>query len=143
MSTYNPDNVFRKILDGAIPCYKIFETDSCIAILDAFPVAPGHSLLIPKDNYVTTDEMPEDKAAQYLKEIPRLIRIVKAATGCNDVNVLNNNGPLSGQVVPHVHFHVIPRKEGDRAVSFGPSGSMIQKEAAEAILTKMTEAQAK
>ncbi|EGD77931.1 hypothetical protein PTSG_09566 [Salpingoeca rosetta] len=85
MSQYNPDNVFRKILDGQIPSHKIFETEACIAILDAFPMAPGHSLLIPKGNYTTIADMPADEAAAFLKEVPRLTRMVQGATKCDFV----------------------------------------------------------
>eukprot|EP00043_Microstomoeca_roanoka_P027714 m.15646 g.15646 ORF g.15646 m.15646 type:complete len:152 (-) comp7890_c0_seq1:359-814(-) len=137
---YNSDNVFRKILDGQLPAYKIFETETCIAILDAFPMTPGHSLLIPKENFTTIADMPADKAADFLKEVPRLSNIVKAATGCDGLNVFTNCGPAAGQVVPHVHIHVLPRFEGDKKLAFSPSGNMIQKEDAEGMLAKMKEA---
>ena len=104
---YDKDNVFGKILAGDIPCYKIFENDDVIAILDAFPSAEGHSLLISKVKKATILDFTESEAATYLKYIPKLSQIVKTATGCSAVNVISNNGYDAGQRVFHVHFHVI------------------------------------
>ena len=95
---YDKTNVFYKILQGELPSFKIFETDTCIAILDAFPSTPGHSLLIPKAEYVTMEDMPAETAGAFLAELPRLIKIVKEATGADGVNVVQNNGQASGQV---------------------------------------------
>eukprot|EP01006_Ploeotia_vitrea_P019148 TRINITY_DN51271_c0_g1_i2.p1 TRINITY_DN51271_c0_g1~~TRINITY_DN51271_c0_g1_i2.p1 ORF type:complete len:152 (-),score=19.02 TRINITY_DN51271_c0_g1_i2:439-870(-) len=137
MAAYDDNNIFAKILRGDIPSYKIFETDACLAILDAFPMAVGHSLLIPKAKAATLDEMSAEDAAAALKELPRLVAAVKEATGCNGCNVVQNNGPESGQVVPHVHFHVIPR-EGpeDGRVKYGASGKQIEAEQGNDLLAK-------
>ena len=94
---YDDENVFSKILDGAIPSYKIFETEDCIAILDAFPVVRGHSLLIPKaKGYTDIISMPGDVLAKTLASLPRLCKIVKEATGADGVNVIQNNRPAAG-----------------------------------------------
>ncbi len=83
----------------------------------------GHALLIPKaPGYVTIYDMPADVAANVLRELPRLAKAVQAATGCEGVNVVQNNGGAAGQVVPHAHFHVIPRVEGDGLVRLGAHG---------------------
>jgi diadenosine tetraphosphate (Ap4A) HIT family hydrolase len=107
---YDDDNVFKKIIEGTVPSYKIFETEHALAFLDAFPMVKGHSLLVPKaTGYASIIDMPEDVAANVLKELPRLARIVKSATGCDGVNIVQNNHACAGQVVFHVHFHVLPR----------------------------------
>eukprot|EP00919_Chromeraceae_sp_WS-2016_P013576 GHVR01031990.1.p1 GENE.GHVR01031990.1~~GHVR01031990.1.p1 ORF type:complete len:156 (+),score=30.29 GHVR01031990.1:36-470(+) len=120
-SVYDNDNIFSGILDGKIPSYKIFETEHALAILDAFPVCRGHSLLIPKKRCVSLLDMDGDTAGNVLKDLPRLVRAVKEGTGADGVNVLQNNGTSAGQIVMHAHFHVIPRFEGDKSVSLGPS----------------------
>lgn len=135
---YDEDNIFKKIIAGDVPCYKIFETDHALAFLDAFPMAKGHALLIPKaTGYASIIDMPPDVAAEVLKELPRLAKVVKDATGCDGVNIVQNNGAKAGQVVFHVHFHVLPRWDGDGLVKLGKSGDMIAKEDATALLEAM------
>lgn len=135
---YDEDNVFSKIIAGQIPCYKIFENDDVIAILDAFPSAKGHSLLISKVRKSTILDFTESEAANYLKYLPKLSQIVKDATGCSAVNVISNNGYDAGQRVFHVHFHVIPRNKDDNLFKNPtPSKEMISKDAATEILSKM------
>jgi histidine triad (HIT) family protein len=135
--TDSDDNIFKKIIDGVIPSHKIFETEHALAILDAFPMTRGHALLLPKvSGYAELYDMPPDVAAGFLRELPRLCKAVKAATGCDGVNVVQNNGGAAGQVVFHVHFHVIPRVEGDGIVRLGAHGSsskMIEPAAAKEI----------
>ena len=135
---YDDDNVFKKIIAGTVPSYKIFETEHALAFLDAFPMAKGHSLLIPKaSGYASIIDMPEDVAASVLKELPRLAKHVKDATGCDGVNIVQNNGADTGQVVFHVHFHVLPRWKDDGLVKLGKSGDVITKDDAEALLKAM------
>jgi diadenosine tetraphosphate (Ap4A) HIT family hydrolase len=83
----------------------------------------GHALLIPKaEGYATIYDMPPDVAGAVLRELPRLAKAVQAATGCDGVNIVQNNGGAAGQVVFHAHFHVIPRTEGDGLVKLGAHG---------------------
>ena len=72
--------------------------------------------------YATVMDMPPDVAANVLKELPRLCKAVQAATGCDGVNIVQNNGKAAGQVVFHAHFHVIPRFQGDDLVKLGSHG---------------------
>eukprot|EP00238_Polyblepharides_amylifera_P013274 CAMPEP_0196580146 /NCGR_PEP_ID=MMETSP1081-20130531/27426_1 /TAXON_ID=36882 /ORGANISM="Pyramimonas amylifera, Strain CCMP720" /LENGTH=145 /DNA_ID=CAMNT_0041899943 /DNA_START=173 /DNA_END=610 /DNA_ORIENTATION=+ len=132
---YDQDNIFKKILEGTVPSYKLFETEHAYAFLDAFPMARGHALLIPKAlGYATVLDMPEDVAANVFKELPRLARAVKEATGADGVNIVQNSGEAAGQVVFHVHFHVIPRFDGDGVIKLkGPYKGMLTKEEAEAV----------
>jgi len=106
------DCVFCKIAAGDIPSECLLNTESAFAFMDIGPLAEGHCLLIPKNHYETLDQMPADEAAALLSMLPALVRAVQTATGCEGVNVLQNNGRAAGQLVPHVHFHIIPRSPG-------------------------------
>ncbi|KAF4697000.1 Cytoplasmic dynein 1 intermediate chain 2, variant 2 [Perkinsus olseni] len=111
---YDHNNIFAKIIRGEIPCHKIFETEHSLAILDAFPVTEGHALLLPKvEGYATMEAMPADVAAAFLADLPKLAKAVKEGTGADGLNICQNNGKCSGQEVPHVHVHVIPRYTND------------------------------
>ena len=96
---YDEDNVFSKIIAGKIPSHKIFENDDVIAILDAFPSVPGHSLLISKVRKATIMDFTADEAANYLKYLPKLSQMVMKATGCSGTNVVANSGYDAGQRV--------------------------------------------
>ena len=117
------DCIFCKIAAGQIPCTKLLEDDAAIAFLDIGPLAEGHILLIPKNHYVTVDQMPPDVAAAVLKHLPALGRAVQAAIECEGFNILQNNGSVAHQVVPHVHFHIIPRNVGDEFHFNWPAGT--------------------
>jgi histidine triad (HIT) family protein len=101
--------VFCKIVAGKIPSVKIYEDDNSLAFMDIGPVSKGHVLLICKEHFLTLDEMPAETVAKTCAVLPAIVNAVKTATGCSGVNVLQNNGAVAGQVVPHVHFHIIPR----------------------------------
>jgi len=121
---YDNSNVFARILRGELPCYRVFEDANVLAFLDAFPVANGHTLVIPKlTGYSDLSELPEEAAAQLAAVLPRLCRAVKAATGSDAVNIIQNVGAASGQAVFHPHFHIVPRKEGDGLIKFPASRS--------------------
>jgi len=107
------DCIFCKIAAGQIPCAKVWENDVAFAFMDIGPLAEGHVLLVPKSHYETLDQVPADQAAAMLSQLPVLVKAVQSATGATGVNVLQNNGRSAHQLVPHVHFHIIPRKEGD------------------------------
>lgn len=107
------DCVFCKIVAGQIPSLKVFEDNACLAFLDIGPLADGHLLLVPKKHFELITEMSEADVVAVARQIPRLTKAVLKATGAAGCNVLQNNGRVSGQLVPHVHFHLIPRREGD------------------------------
>ncbi|MEM6458917.1 MAG: HIT family protein [Planctomycetota bacterium] len=102
-------SVFEKIVAGELPCHRLYEDGHCLAFLDVGPVSRGHCLLIPKVRYVELDDVPPEVAAALGAAMPRLVAAVKSATGCVGLNLLQNNGAEAGQVVMHVHFHLIPR----------------------------------
>ena len=117
-----PDCIFCKIIAGDIPATKILEDDACLAFMDIGPLAEGHVLVIPREHAETLDKMTPAAAGAMLKNLPALTAAVQAATGCEGVNILQNNGPVAHQVVMHVHFHIIPRNRGDKFQFNWPTG---------------------
>jgi len=106
-------SIFSRIIRGEIPCHKVFENEHVFAFLDINPLAEGHTLVIPKRQVERLEELSPDEAAEIARVLGMLAKRVLSATGAADYNVLQNNGPAAGQVVPHVHFHIIPRRSGD------------------------------
>lgn len=106
-------SIFAKIVTGEIPSARVLETDQALAFLDINPVNPGHVLLIPKEAFATVADLPDDLAAHLGSLLPKLCRAVKAATGAENLNIISNSGPVAGQTVFHIHWHIIPRFEGD------------------------------
>jgi histidine triad (HIT) family protein len=118
----DPDCIFCKIVAGQIPSAKVLETDSAVAFLDINPVAPGHLLLVPKEHSTTLVDTSSAVLSAVVAYLPRLARAVLAATGAPALNVVQNNGREAGQVVNHLHFHLIPRKPGDEFRLHWPHG---------------------
>jgi histidine triad (HIT) family protein len=115
--------IFCKIVSGAVPAAKVLEDEASLAFMDIGPIARGHLLLIPKEHFLTVDQMPGSLAAAILKHLPAVVRAVQSATGCQGVNVLQNNGRTAHQLVPHVHFHIVPRNAGDEFQFNWPAGA--------------------
>ncbi|CAL1706723.1 unnamed protein product [Somion occarium] len=97
--------LFCAIVKGAIPAFKVYETEHTLAFLDISPVSEGHTQVIPKYHARTLGDMPDE----YLADIGPALKKVAAATGAEQYNVLQNNGKLAFQHVDHVHFHIIPK----------------------------------
>lgn len=108
----DPDCIFCKIVAGEIPCHKLHEDEHVLAFLDIGPLSQGHALIIPKGHHVTIDEVPAEVAAAMGRIVPALSKAIMSATGATSWNLLQNNGSDAGQVVPHVHLHIIPRFAG-------------------------------
>ncbi len=105
--------VFCKIIAGQIPSLRVFENEHCVAFLDIGPLASGHTLLVPRVHVESLWDFDPSVAASVVSRLPELSRAIMQATGAGGLNVLQSNGRVAGQVVPHVHFHLIPRQEGD------------------------------
>ena len=115
-------SIFTKIIQGEIPCEKIIETDSEIAFLDINPCAAGHTLVIPKLEVERLEDLPETQTMSLMRTIQQVAKAVSTAFDGIDYNLILNNGVNAGQVIEHVHFHVVPRAEG----SPGPFRKHIQ-----------------
>lgn len=105
--------VFCKIIQGEIPCATLLDTPEVLAFLDISPVRPGHALVIPKEHAATVFDLSPTSATAVFAAIQRVGKGVMQTTGATGLNVLQNNFAASGQMVPHVHWHLIPRVEGD------------------------------
>ena len=128
------DTLFGKIIAGQIPCHKVYEDDRVLAFLDINPLTRGHTLVIPKEAAATLDKLSDDSAAALGRALPRICRAVMAATGVNEYNVLENNGPGAHQAVFHVHFHIIPKPNGDAGLGLRwPARGLDKAEAAEMV----------
>jgi histidine triad (HIT) family protein len=111
------DCVFCSIGSGKISAKKVYEDGKFVAFLDINPRNPGHTLMITKAHYDTFLDMPEDAAGEFMKVANRVARAVRAATKADGMNVISNAGRAAGALVPHVHFHLIPRFNNEGPVS--------------------------
>ena len=107
------DCIFCKIIEGELPCYKVYEDKRVIAFLDINPINKGHVLVVPKEHYNNLLDTPKDLLKDLVIVIQKLTPDILEAIGAKDFNVGLNNGRAAGQIVDHVHFHVIPRFVGD------------------------------
>ena len=105
--------IFSQIVEGDIPARVVYEDETTLAFLDANPLAPGHTLVIPKDEYERLNDVPEDVASDLYDTIHRMVPAVEEAVDADATTVAFNNGEAAGQEVPHVHCHIVPRFEGD------------------------------
>jgi histidine triad (HIT) family protein len=128
MPAYDPNNIFAKILRGELPCYKIYEDDKALAFLDIMPRAPGHVLVLPKAPARNILDVAPDDLAHVVKIAQKIAKISVDVFGADGVTLQQFSESAGGQVVFHLHFHVIPRREG---VALKPPASV--KEAAEVL----------
>lgn len=101
--------IFTRIINGEIPCHRIYADAHVFSFLDINPLSRGHVLVVPREERAMLHELSDEAAAALGRALPRVARAVMAATGASHYNILQNNGALAHQAVPHVHFHVIPR----------------------------------
>ena len=108
-----PD-IFDKIIAGDVPSFKIYEDDDALAFLDLSQITPGHTLLIPKNDVTDIFEYDDETAAKVLSKLPLIARAIRASNpDIIGINIFSNNGTGAGQVVPHSHFHIVPRYKDD------------------------------
>jgi len=113
-------SIFSRIIAGEIPCHQVFRGERWLAFLDIAPAAPGHTLLVPLFEAPVLHGLPADTLAELGPLLARLTVAVRRVSTAPDVNAVLNDGPAAGQVVPHVHFHVIPRWPDDgKKLHFG------------------------
>lgn len=107
------DCVFCAIAAGEIPCFKVYEDELALAYLDINPFSEGHTLVIPKAHTTGLLDTPEETLAALLARVKKVAAHLKSALGCDGFHILQNNGAAAGQTVGHIHFHIVPRREGD------------------------------
>lgn len=111
--------IFCDIVAKKIPSDIVFEDDVVLAFLDIHPTNPGHTLVVPKQHVATMAEASSELASALAARLPRLTRAVQAASKADGYNVNNNNGTAAGQVVSHLHLHIIPRFSNDGYQAWG------------------------
>lgn len=107
------DCIFCSIVDGDIPANVVYEDDDVLAFLDANPLAPGHTLVIPKEHYETLADTPSEPGEMAFAAVHYLTPRIEDAVDADATTVAINNGEVAGQEVPHLHVHIVPRFEGD------------------------------
>ncbi|GGJ08527.1 HIT family protein [Halobellus salinus] len=105
--------IFEQIVAGDIPARIVYETDTVAAFLDANPLAPGHTLVVPKEPHERLEDIPDDEAAAVWAAVQELVPQIAAAVDADATTVGVNDGEAAGQEVPHAHVHIVPRFEGD------------------------------
>lgn len=111
----DPDCIFCKIASGKIPSRVIMQNENAMALLDAFPLAAGHALIIPKRHYAKVQEMGREDAMELFEMTWKVSGAVEAGAGVSASTIAIHNGREAGQEIPHVHVHIVPRKQGDGA----------------------------
>lgn len=102
-------SIFTRIIEGEIPCFKIFENEYVYSFLDINPVCPGHVLVIPKEPASYLHELSPESSSELGKALPSICKSIIEITGASNYNIIQNNGSEAGQTVFHVHFHIIPK----------------------------------
>ena len=132
-------SIFSMIIDGEIPCHKVYEDDLVIAFLDINPFSSGHTLVVPKEAARTLDKLSEESSEALGRVLPRISRAILRATGTEEFNVIQNNGPNAFQSVFHVHFHIIPKTKDGGGLTFPFNSSQIDHEEAEKLASSIRE----
>jgi histidine triad (HIT) family protein len=113
--------LFCKMVAGEIPVTKIYEDEAILAFLDIGPISDGHTLVIPKQHFEKLHDCPSEILAQIAARLGKIAGAVSVAMSSEGYNVLCNNGRAAGQVIEHLHFHIISRNTGDGLFSRWPS----------------------
>ena len=115
------DCLFCKMVAGQIPVTKIYEDEVVLSFLDIGPISNGHTLVIPKQHFEKLHECPAELLGQVFTRIGSIAGAVAAAMNSDGYNLLCNNGRAAGQLIEHLHFHIVPRKTGDGVFDRWPS----------------------
>jgi histidine triad (HIT) family protein len=112
MPAYDQNNIFAKILRGELPCHKVYEDDKALAFLDIMPRAAGHTLVLPKAPARNVLDVSADDLAHVVKVAQKIAKASMQVFGADGITIQQFNEGAGGQVVFHLHVHIIPRKEG-------------------------------
>lgn len=111
------DCIFCKIVSGEVPCHKVYEDDFVLAFLDAFPHCKGHTVVVPKRHANSIFDFNEEERAKFSAGLSASVHRVNNTLSPEGLNIGINDRPAAGQVVPHVHWHIFPRWQGDGGTS--------------------------
>ena len=118
---YDPNNIFGKILRGEIPAHKVYEDDIAFAFMDIMPRAEGHVLVIPKENARDLFDVSSQTLSALIKRVQHVAGVVRTALTADGMTLHQFSESAGGQVIFHLHFHILPRWEG---VALRPPGVM-------------------
>lgn len=122
---YDPDNIFAKILRGEIPCHKVYEDEDVLSFMDIMPRSPGHLLVIPKTPARNLLDIDPGALATLIQRVQTIARAAVQVLNADGITLQQFSEAAGGQEVFHIHFHVLPRWEGLRAVPHpAPRGDM-------------------
>ena len=110
---YDSQNVFARILRGELPCVRLFEDEHTLSFMDLMPQTAGHALVITREPAETLFELSAEGAAACMRTTQHVAAAVKRAFDAPGIMITQVNGAVAGQTVPHVHFHIIPRRPGE------------------------------
>lgn len=120
-AAYDPNNIFGKILRGEIPSHKVYEDDLTLAIMDIMPRAEGHVLVIPKEGARNLMDVSSEALAALIKRVQHVAKALQTAFEADGLTLHQFNESAGGQVIYHLHFHLLPRWDG---VPLRPPGTM-------------------
>jgi histidine triad (HIT) family protein len=133
-AAYDPNNIFSRILRGEIPAHKVFEDDVALAFMDIMPRAEGHVLVIPKSQARGLLDADPKTLAALITRVQHVAKGAVAALGADGVTLQQFNERAGGQVIFHLHFHILPRWDG---VPLRPPGTMADAEKLDAQAEKI------
>jgi histidine triad (HIT) family protein len=132
---YDNNNIFAKILRGEIPKIAVYEDAHTLAFMDIMPAVEGHTLVIPKEAGETIFDISPEAAAHTVRTTQKVAAAVKKALGVPGIMLAQFNGAASGQTIPHVHFHILPRSHGEDLQMHGRT--MVKPEVLEPVAAKI------
>ena len=107
------DCVFCKIVSGTVPSAKVYEDEHTLAFLDINPISLGHTLVITRNHYEQLTDVPAEELGRLIRTTQRIAAAVIKGAGAEGFNLVQSNGACAAQIVPHVHFHLVPRRRYD------------------------------
>lgn len=116
------DCIFCKIINEDIPGYKIYEDDKVVAFFDILPISPGHTIIAPKKHVADVEDLTDEELAGMAIAVKKIGKAILAGLGVKGYSVFLDNKSAANQHVPHVHFHLVPREEGDGLERWPSSG---------------------
>lgn len=141
MTDYDPNCVFCKIVKGEIPSYKVYEDDEILAFLDISQTTPGHTLVIPKKHIQDIFHFDAETASKVFSKVPEIARAIRDSNpNIKGMNIVNDNGKIAYQSVPHAHFHLIPRytKNDTFSINFSDNSKQYDKNKYQKIADSIT-----
>ncbi|SFK09346.1 HIT family protein [Methylocapsa palsarum] len=112
IAVYDESNIFAKILRGDLPCHKVYEDEAVLALMDIMPRADGHVLVVPKAPARNILDVEPKVLCELMTRVQKIARAVKGGLGADGVTIQQFNEQAGGQVVFHLHFHILPRWNG-------------------------------